>query len=78
MRGNVRKKMFEKCVFTSWRDIIRDFFYTRHLYLVMASYSASKGCFVWYVCRDVHKVVVKMRMGGHFLKIMKDANVNRL
>lgn len=67
MKGND----FDKCVLTSQRDIFRDF-YTRHLYLIMASSSSSKGCFVWYVCKDVHKMRL---LWGHFLKIMKDANV---
>lgn len=33
----------------------------------------AKGCFVWYICKDVHTNVVAM--GGHFLKIMKDSKV---
>lgn len=70
------KKVWETCFYLTERHY-QGIFYTRHLYLVMASYSASKGCFVWYVCRDVHKIVVKMRGWGHFLRIMKDANVSR-
>lgn len=52
MRGKWDGKM---CSYLTERHF-QGFFYTRRLYLIMASYGGAKGCFVWYVCKDVYKM----------------------